>query len=125
MENWKELLYQSISTIIFCVAITLLLHQSASYSKLLEQIKCKDEPLIYQQPWDKDEPLVTYAELIASLVQPLEYDMEIDGLLISKYDHTVDQIESYDIKNTKYRKTYAYDSNAVVTRIIYKSVNTE
>lgn len=120
MENWKDLLYQSISTILFCVAITVFLHQSTSYSKLLEELKSMDQPAIYQQERE-EELFTTYPELIASLVQPLEYDIEIDGLLISKYEHTVEQIESYGIKNTRYEKTYAYDSKGAVTRLIYRS----
>lgn len=121
MENWKDLLYQSISTILFCVAITVFLHQYTSYSKFLEQLKSMDQPAIYQQERDEEKLITTYPELIASLVQPLEYDIEIDGLLISKYEHTVEQIESYGIKNTRYRKTYAYDSKGAVTRLIYRS----
>ena len=122
MENWKELVYQSVSATIFCIAVTLLLHQYVSYTKLLEQLKCRNQPLLYQQNKSEVNPFVSYAELIATLVQPLEYDMEIDQVLISKYEHTPDQIQSYEIKKTNYVKSYAYDGNGEVTRILYESI---
>ena len=122
MENWKELVYQSVSTVIFCIAVVLLLHQYASYTKLLEQLKYRNQSLLYQQYKNEADPLISYAELIATLVQPLEYDMEIDEVLISKYEHTPDQIQSYGIKKTNYVKSYAYDGNGEVTRILYKSI---
>lgn len=122
MENWKELIYQSISTVIFCVAVTLLLHQYASYTKLIRQLNCMDELLFYQQYKNEEDALISYAQLIATIVQPLEYDIEIDQVLISKYEHTRDQIESYGIKNEMYEKNYAYNENGEVTRILYKSI---
>lgn len=131
MDHGKELLLQAVSVILFCMAITGLFHQARSYAKLVKTVKeCySNEQVLYEQ---KAEPTknqnslygncCSYTELIATLCNPLEYDIEINGLLISKYEHTGSQIDDYAIASTDYLKSYAYDQNGAVTRIIYTSM---
>lgn len=123
MENGKELILSAISAIIFCGAIILLFNQVKSYSKLLNVIQAEytQESVMYESSYTGSDD-VSYHELIASLFDTLEYDLEINGLLISKYEHTVDQIDTYIIANTAYTKSYYYDSSGMVTRIIYTTI---
>lgn len=125
MEHGKELIYQAVNVLIFCIAITILLNRASSYLSLIKSVKnaYNDSDALYQDEYiDIDTDYVTYDQLITSLFSTLEYDLEINGLLISKYEHTIDQIESYNIADTKYIKSYFYDSNGNVTRIIYTSI---
>lgn len=131
MENGKALLIQAIETIIFCIAVTLLLIQAKQYTNILQTLNHTEQKnsLMYEEQKiytdNQHEMLVesiSYKGLIASLCDTLEYDLEIDGLLISKYEHIPEHIEEYNIKEKRYRKSYAYDTCGNVTRIIYTSV---
>lgn len=123
MDHAKELMIQAVSAIIFCIAVALLFRQVKNYTQLLSEVKnhYQNTEALYQSEYFGSE-VTTYAQLIASLSHPLEYDLEINGVLISKYEHTTDQISEYHIANTNYRKSYFYDFNGNVTRIIYQSV---
>lgn len=120
MTHGKELFYQAVSVILFLLATTILLRQASIYMDLVKSVKeaYKDTDALYQSEYSASE-IVTYDELIASLFGTLEYDLEINGFLISKYEHTVDQIGDYNIADTNYSKSYFYDSNGNITRIIY------
>lgn len=131
MEHGKELLLQAVSVILFCIAITGLFHQARAYAKIVKAVKdCySQQQVLYEQGAVNEFDLVgasgnccSYAQLITSLLGPLEYDIEINHHLISKYEHTVDQIEDYPIAKTDYSKSYAYDQQGIVTRIIYTSI---
>lgn len=124
MGNGKELLYQAVSTILFCIAISLFFRQAASYQQLVARVKeaYQDSDALYCAEYNASD-YVSYAELVITLCKTLEYDVEINGELISKYDQTVDKIDSYGIANTDYQKAYAYDTNGNVTRIIYTSIS--
>ena len=64
----------------------------------------------------------SYAELIMSLCGTLEYDIQIDGRLIQKEEHSIDQVEGYHILRSDYTKSYLYDDNGKLKRIVYRSV---
>lgn len=133
MEHGKELLIQAVSTILFCVAVTLLFHQARTYSELLNEVKetYGQEQVLYESNYQEfygqegtssEAENCSYEELVASLFGVLEYDLEIDSLLISKYEHTIDKIEEYHLQSGSYSKSYCFDQNGVVTRIVYRSI---
>ena len=78
--------------------------------------------IVFEQQYDKTNNIVTKGELIAFLCDKLEYDIEIDGLLVSRYVHNKDSILSYQITGDEYIKGYIYDANGNITRIIYSSI---
>jgi len=123
VEHWKELLLQAVSTILFCTAVVHLLHQTSSYEKLLVYIeqKYRDSDALYEvREYEPKEEIISYAEIIMMLCGTLEYDIEIDGRLISKVNHSIASIEEYSIKTGKYRKSYRYDEKGNLTRIVYE-----
>lgn len=80
-----------------------------------------NEKIVFEQQYDKTNNLVTSGELIAFLCDKLEYDIEIDGLLVSHYVHNKDSILAYQITGNEYIKSYVYDNSGNITRIIYSS----
>lgn len=124
MENAKELIIQSISVILFVFAVTMLLGQVEEYRHTLQIVKKNYQQTneALQTGADNAPVNISYEEVLSSLFCRLEYDVEINDLLISKYDHTIDLIDDYHIEHTDYIKSYFYDSNGDITRIIYKSI---
>lgn len=120
MENVMKFIKLGCAGLFFCVGVFFFLHGINTYNKSVTNVreKIKDDEIIYQQKYS-DEKTVTYSELIATLFQELEYDIEIDGLLISKYEHQAEYITKYNIKVTNYIKSYFYDSREKLTRVIY------
>lgn len=106
--------------ILFIVGMIYLLFSTNTYhqgvSHLREEIK--ENEVLYQQ-YVSDEKLVSYPELVSTLFQTLEYDLEIDGVMIRKQDHDAEKILSYGIIHADYQKTYAYDSKGNVIKVIF------
>ncbi|HWT74302.1 MAG TPA: hypothetical protein VN258_06245 [Mobilitalea sp.] len=111
-----------ISASVFCIGIYVLVYEFQAYTTLLKLTREKiREDVIYQEYNITDRETISYAELIATLMQPLEYDILIDGTLIDKDKHDKYMISGYAIKNSKYGKSYRYDDNGSITMIIYTS----
>jgi hypothetical protein len=82
----------------------------------------KNNSQMYQQYTNYDKDIVTYQQLTATLFNPLDYNIRIDGLFISKTEHTRECISSYGIKKINYLKSYTFDSNGNVTEIDYMGI---
>lgn len=109
------------SAIFFCIAISVLFicvrqYRSALYaadSILLEEI--------IVQTADDNGQSMDQGDVIAALMGALEYDVEINGYLISKTLHQETMIADYPIPDGYYKKTYQYDSKGTLIRICYTS----
>lgn len=74
---------------------------------------------LYQQYNDLDQCSVTYAEVIATLFQPLDYDIRIDNILYRRnYDYSY-EIDENSIPKKNYYKSYQYDSEGNINMILY------
>lgn len=123
MQNGNELLYQALAVFFFCAAVTCLFLGYRNYTAAINTSKniVKNE-IIYEQYHQVQEDIYTKGEIKALLLSPLEYDIEIDNLLISKKENVTDNISTYKVPDKKYIKSYAYDNNGTITRIIFKSI---
>ncbi len=81
--------------------------------------KLKDE-VVYQQYHVADKGSITYAELIASLLQPLDYDIIVNGIMINKIWHYPEKISEYAIPKREYNKNYQYDDKGNIIFISYE-----
>ena len=75
------------------------------------------DPVIYKSnnlPIAKE---LSYSELIAFLLNPLEYDISINGYVIRKEDHSNELIKTYPIPRGLYIKDYIYNSNGKLVEI--------
>lgn len=122
MHNSNELLHQSFAVFIFCAAVTFLFFGYRSYTAAFNTSKdiVKNE-IIYEQYNQLEEHTFTKGEITALLFCPLEYDIEIDDLFISKTENVKDNLETYDISDKKYLKSYVYDNNGNILRIKFTS----
>lgn len=123
MENTTKFIKLACAGIIFCIGVFYFNYSISIYNKLVTTVreKIKDDKIIYQQYYSNEE-YITYSELIAVLIQELEYDIEIDGFLISKYEHQAESIINYEIEMANYRKSYVYDTSEKITRIVYEKI---
>ena len=127
MEHWKELIIICVSTILFCMGITILMMQAKDYLNLLNLVKeCTQEQVLYRYSNTDNESnsvnLTSYEEVIATLMIPLEYDIRINGVCIEKCSFKISQLEELAILDTYYKKTYHYGPNAECYEIEYTSV---
>lgn len=122
MNQISKLVTMILSAIVFCMGISMVFYEAKTYNSTLQTLRelVKDE-VIYQQYIDYTDEIVTYAELIAKLMQPLEYDLIINDLIITKGNHNIDYISSYHIKMANYSKSYRYDDNGTIISIVYLS----
>lgn len=121
MENTIKFIKIACAGIIFCIALFCFIYGISMYNKSVATVreKIKDDKILYQQYYS-DEAIITYSKLIAVLFQELEHDIEIDGFLISKYEHQAENILDYKIEVTSYRKRYVYSASEKISRIIYE-----
>jgi hypothetical protein len=120
MNHSTELLHQAFAACIFCIAISLLLFGYRNYTRLLIISNAiLNEDVMYEQYNDIDKEEFTRGEIVTLLFNQLEYDIEIDGFLISKVENTRENISSYPILDASFLKSYAYDSKGNITRIIF------
>lgn len=124
MDNITELLHQTMNLIIFCIAVTLLFLGYQNYCNLIKIAGNEQyETVIYEGEYGEPEINVSRGELIASLCNDLVYDIEINDFFINSYEHDKSNIESYPIHNKEYRKSYRYDNNGYITRIVYIGIS--
>lgn len=124
MEHGVKLIHQAFTIFLFCIAVSVLFIIYHSYISALDSAKqINKDKIIVTQFSDIKETTVTKGMIITILLNnPLEYDMEIDGLLISKSENTRENITTYHLNYEKYNKSYAYDSKGKITRIILKGL---
>lgn len=109
--------------VLFTAAIWVSITLSKSYLSMLNGSKNGlNNNILSEQSRIVDEDIVSSSELIATLFYELDYDVQIDDLLISKYDHIEEFIGIYNINNKLYKRSYSYDINGSVTRVIYTSI---
>lgn len=124
MENPTKFIKLACAGIIFCIAVFYFIYGINTYNKSVTTVreKIKEDEIIYQQYYSNKKD-ITYSELIAVLFQELEYDIEIDGLLISKNEHQAENIINYEIDVTDYSKSYVYNAGEKITRVVYEKIN--
>jgi len=125
MEEVNKLLYTAFAAIMFCIGTFLLLYGAKQYNKGLDTVRSSyiDSDTMYQQYTSNNEDIVPSAELIATLLNTLEYDIWIDSVLISKGEHSREKITGYGIRNIDYQKTYNYDNYGNITGITYTGIS--
>lgn len=122
MDHALDFLYQGFTTFMFCIAITVLLVEYSSYITALQTSEeLLKEDIMFEQAHTVDQGIITRGEIITCFLDTLEYDLEINGQLISKSENVKNNISSYSIPDKQYQKSYAYDNNGNITRIIFTS----
>lgn len=120
MEAGQRLIVGAASGLVLCIGLYLLILQTRTVSNMFDIVRnqMKDKE-IYQQYYEKKIEEVPYAELVATLLNTLDYDIVIDGKVIRRREHDMAGITGYPLKKCKYRKEYQYDADGRIEWIIY------
>lgn len=124
MSHTMKIFFMAFSVIAFCVASFLLLRGSSIYIDTLSSVKraSYQEPEVYQQYHFIDRESISQAELLAILSHNLEYNIVVDGQIISKASYDPGNIGAYQMKGKKYKKSYQLDLEGTITALVYSSV---
>lgn len=123
MDIVYQYIERIVGTIVFILACYVLVGFTKNYFTLLRESRIQlQQPAINEQLYEIEEDIVSSSELKATLFYELEFDVQIDDILISRQEHTVQMIESYQIRSIRYKRSYAYDIWGNITRVIYISL---
>ncbi len=124
MEAGQKLLLGALSAMVLCIGLSILFYETRIVSQLFDAVRdqMKEEEL-FQQYYKVEKEIIPYEELVAILLNDLEYDIAIDGVQFKKDEHDMDKIAGYDLKKTNYLKEYQYDEGGKIILIIYASVS--
>ena len=124
MEAGQKLLLGALSAMVLCIGLYLLFFETRIVTQLFESVRdqIKDEEL-YQQYYKVEKDVIPYEELMAILLNHLEYDIMIDGVSFKKDEHDMDKIAGYGLKKTNYLKEYQYDVGGNIIMITYASMS--
>lgn len=121
MEHAYKIIYIALYSILFSLGLIFLITITNSYHTIMTYTKdAIKEDVLYQQSSSSKKQVISRAEIIASLFQPLEYDIKIDDILIEKSKHSKDQISNYEINGASYNQSYQYDQTGNIVMIIYQ-----
>ena len=124
MDNIKVFLEKVSVIFLFCLAGNLLLYSYKSLYQFITTTKnqVNSQKVLYEQPLEKiDESKVTYAELIATLFNELEYDLKINNLVIEKENYNSQDFDFSIVPNGDYGKSYVLDENGDISMVYYQS----
>lgn len=124
MDNINKLLYQAFAILIFCLSINILFTLYKNYGDFLNvSSKILSEDIAFEQTNTLEKIIYTKGEIILMLLNKLDYDVQIDLILISKSENIKENITDFNILDKNYTKSYAYDNKGNITRIIFQSIN--
>lgn len=124
MDNINKLLYQAFTILIFCLSINILFTLNKNYGDFLNaSSKILSEDIAFEQTNTLEKIIYTKGEIILMLLNKLDYDVQIDLILISKSENIKENITDFNILDKNYTKSYAYDNKGNITRIIFQSIN--
>jgi hypothetical protein len=125
MQDSSKFLEMAAYVCIFCTAVTLLLFYNRSINKLITS--AKNEANYQNNYYESEQSLaeilqgkISYAEVIASLIGDLDYDIQINDMTILKESYNYQNFDFSAIPQTEYTKSYLYDSSGKIVKVIYK-----
>lgn len=126
MNNIGKYLELIAYCIIFMISVVTSMGLKSNYQNLFQQQKVdlynNVQNLMYDKFNDRVD-VISSSELIVTLMYELDYDIQIDNILISKIDNNASFIGQWNSYNGLYEKSYVYDRDGRITRIIYRSMD--
>lgn len=120
MDVSENLLFQGLYVFLFCIALTVLFYNFNSYMFTLNEVRnLNKEQIIFEEGNDLGEDMVSRAELISYMMHQLEYNIEVDGVVINKTDNIRGNIQNYNFHSDFYRKGYRYQRNGTIETIVF------
>src|SRR5690554_250406 len=125
MDNISDFLTISFSTFLFCIGIYIFIFSFNEYNRLFEKVVegYQDEYLVSQVAnKNNDKTYYSKNQIIALLLEPLDYDIQVDFYLIKKSSHYKSKIKDYIISNGLYDKQYIYNSQGEVIKLQFTGI---
>lgn len=126
MEVIQQFLFRIFATIIFGLAIAGLLSNIGIVEKMTNVTKdaVTEDRNMYAASDDvsTDIDIITCDEVISYIVSGIEYDVEIDGVLLNAVNFDKNNFNYAFIQNDYYRRSYETDGDGLVTKVIFTSV---
>lgn len=126
MENIVKSFYLVAGVFLVTIAISLLYYKTNLFEHFLKnQNKLFQEQVLYESTNDNDEKkdimIVSCEEVIASLLNELEYPIKVRNTIFSPDTVEKENINYADILIKKtYKKTYDFDKNGRILQINYE-----
>ena len=124
MENITDFLEKAAFILVFCLAGTLLFNENKVLNERITYIKTDitKQETVYMQPLQNiPNEKVTYQELIGTLMGNLDYDIQINQMTIDNDLFNYQDFDLSSIPKNNYIKTYEYDSNGNIVKVVYTS----
>ena len=129
MDKIFKLLEMAFHVVILFIALTLLYTMSHKFTSLI--VKSADmnaeDNMLYEAYLVKEEHYISHAELIAILLEDIEYDIEVvdeaGSYKITAEGYSPSDIGLYVFASQKYEKSYVYNLSGTIVKIRYQSVS--
>lgn len=123
MENALKIFKNNAAVAIFCIALSVWIIVNNNLNKLLFTTKKAviDNDILYQSEENHEENTISYAELISTIMNGLDYDIQVNDITISAKDFNYLQFNYNCIPNKRYKQQVVYSENGTIFRILYKS----
>lgn len=125
MDSISRFLYLGFSTLIFCIGFYVFVISFNEYSNLLAVAidNYQDEDIVLEVGV-RDNDIESYSKgyLITLLLEPLDYNIQIDEYLIEKNFHSKNKINEEVFLYDYYVKEYVYDLDGNITRIKFTGI---
>ena len=124
MEEVLKGIYIAVGTILLCIALSLVFKNNRELSQVLDTQKeiILDKSIVYQEYQEEKDKNITYQELVASLLNGIEYPVKVNGLEITPGTFEPETFDFALIPQTEYKKTYYYNANNEIKLIQYQSI---
>ncbi|MBS6559089.1 MAG: hypothetical protein KH355_02305 [Clostridiales bacterium] len=124
MEEVLKGIYIAVGTILLCIALSLVFKNNRELNQVLNTQNeiILDKSVIYQEYQEEKDKNITYQELVASLLNGIEYPVKVNGVEITPETFEPETFNFSLIPQTEYKKTYYYNANNEIKLIQYQSI---
>jgi hypothetical protein len=125
MDTIYDYIHQVSAVFIFCFALGILIIGSRNLDKWILTVKgeIQNTNIIYEDNQvERQESDITYSYLVAYLLNDIESDVIIDGLVLKREEFNPLNFDYNIIPKSFYSKTYQYNSNGSIATIIFKKI---
>lgn len=126
METIYDYIHQVSAVFIFCFALAILIIGSRNLDKWILTVKgeIQNTNIIYEyNEVEEHESDITYSNLVALLLNDIETDVIIDGLILKQEEFNPLSFDYSKVPIANYSKTCQYNPNGSIATIIYKKIN--
>ncbi len=122
MDNISEFLYLGFATTLFCLGIYVFFLGLNEYNSVLDKgiNNYEDENIVSLEAMEvKEEVYYSRGYITALLLEPLDFDIQVDNHLIDKNFHDRSKIKEYGLSSDFYKKQYIYNSEGTISKVLF------